>query len=138
MRIERIRESHIYTDSEVWGLDQTTYELMWTGEAAMRKSIHTLRPAAFESIADVPSVQKSCRKTSFVVVPSVMKICATSHGKQEVYCVHSCSARTARCVSRKGQIFVVYRKVTVFCACGFREFVKTLTEMLVGWFGRRL
>ena len=56
MRIERIGESQISTDSEVWGLDQTIYELMWTGEAAMLKSIPALRQAAFEGIADEPSV----------------------------------------------------------------------------------
>jgi len=37
MRIERIGGSRLDTDSEVWGLDQTTWELMWAGEAAMRK-----------------------------------------------------------------------------------------------------
>jgi len=31
--IERIRGSRLETDSEVWGLDQTTWELMWAGEA---------------------------------------------------------------------------------------------------------
>jgi len=43
MSIERIGGSRLDTDSEVWGLDQTTWELMWAGEAAMRKSIPTLR-----------------------------------------------------------------------------------------------
>jgi len=37
MRIERIGGSRLGTDSEVWGLDQTTWELMWAGEVAMRK-----------------------------------------------------------------------------------------------------
>ena len=37
MRTERIEGSRLDTDSEVWGLDQTTKELMWAGEAAMRK-----------------------------------------------------------------------------------------------------
>jgi len=31
MRIERIRGSRLHTDSEVWGLDQTTRELIWAG-----------------------------------------------------------------------------------------------------------
>jgi len=43
MRIERIRGSCLDTDSEVWGLDQTTWELTWAGEAAMQKSISTLK-----------------------------------------------------------------------------------------------
>ena len=61
MRIERIRGSRLDTDSEVWGLDQATWELMWAGEAAMRKIIPTLRQAGYESISDLPRVQKSYR-----------------------------------------------------------------------------
>ena len=38
MRIERIRGSRLHTDSEVWGLDQTTWELMWADETPMRKA----------------------------------------------------------------------------------------------------
>jgi len=45
MRIERIGGSRLDTDSEVWGLDQTTWELMWAAEAVMRKSISALRQA---------------------------------------------------------------------------------------------
>jgi len=52
MRIERIVGSRLDTDSEVWGLDQTTWELMWAGEAAMRTSIPALRQAGYESISD--------------------------------------------------------------------------------------
>jgi len=35
MRIERIGGLRLDSDSEVWGLDQTIYELTWTGKAAM-------------------------------------------------------------------------------------------------------
>ena len=55
MRIERIGGSRLDTDSEVCGLDQTTWELMWAGKAAMRKSIPALRQAGYESISDLPS-----------------------------------------------------------------------------------
>jgi len=58
MRIERIGGSRLDTDSEVWGLDQTTWELMWTGEAAMRMSIPALRQAGYESISDLPSFSR--------------------------------------------------------------------------------
>jgi len=43
MRIEIIGGSHLDTDSEVWGLDQTSCELMWVVEAAMRKGPPALR-----------------------------------------------------------------------------------------------
>ena len=51
MNIDKIGGSRLDTDSEVWGLDQTTWELMWAGEAAMRKSIFALRQAGYESIS---------------------------------------------------------------------------------------
>jgi len=62
MRIERIGGSRLDTDSEVWGLDQTRWELMWAGEAAMRKSILALRQASYESISDLPRIQKNYRR----------------------------------------------------------------------------
>jgi len=40
-------------------------------------------------------------------------------------------------VSHKEKTIVVYHKVTVFFACGIREFSKSLTK-IVGWFGRLL
>ena len=61
MKIERIRGSRLDTNSEVWGLDQARWELMWAGEAAMRKSIPTLRQAGYESTSDLPTIQQSCR-----------------------------------------------------------------------------
>jgi len=61
MKIERIGGSGLDIDSEVWGLDQTTWELMWTGEAAMRKStgIPSLMQAGYECISDLPRIEQS-------------------------------------------------------------------------------
>ena len=84
MRIERIGGSLLDTDSEVWGLDQTTWELMWAGEAAMQKSIPALRQAGSESISNLPRIQQSSKEKAFVVIPPVMRICATSNGEQRV------------------------------------------------------
>ena len=84
MRIERIGGSRLDTDSEVWGLDQTTWELMWAGEVAMRKSIPALRQAGYESISDLPRIQQSYREKALVVIPPAMRICATSNGEQRV------------------------------------------------------
>jgi len=84
MRIERIGGSCLDTYSEVWGLDQTTWELMWAGEAAMRKSISALRQAGYESISDLPRIQQSSKEKAFVVIPPVMRICSTSNGEQRV------------------------------------------------------
>jgi len=84
MRIERIGGSRLDTNSEVWGLDQTTWKLMWAGEAAMRKSISALGQAGYESISDLPRIQQSYREKALVVIPPAMKICATSNGEQRV------------------------------------------------------
>ena len=84
LRIERIGGSRLDTDSEVWGLDQTTWELMWAGEAAMRKSIPALRQAGYESICDLPRIQKSSREKALLVIPPVMRMCAKSNGEQRV------------------------------------------------------
>jgi len=84
MRIERIGVSRLDTDSEVWGLDQTTWELMWAGEAAMRKSIRALRQAGYESMSDSPRIQQSYRDKALVVIPPAMRICATSNGEQRI------------------------------------------------------
>jgi len=85
MRIERIGGSRLDTDSEVWGLDQTTEELMWAGEAAMRKSIPALRQAGYDSISDLPRIQQSYREKALEVIPPAMRICAKSNGEQRVH-----------------------------------------------------
>jgi len=82
MRIEKIGGSRLDIDSEVWGLYQTTWELMWAGEAAMRKSNPALRQAGYESISGLPRIQQSYREKALVVIPPAMRICATSNGEQ--------------------------------------------------------
>jgi len=84
MRIERIGGSLLDTDSEVWGLDQTTWELMWAGEAAMRKSIPAVRQAGYESISNFPRIQQSYNEEALVVIPPAMRICASSNSEQRV------------------------------------------------------
>ena len=84
MRMERIGGSRLDTDSEVWSLDQTTWELMWAGEAATWKSIPALKQAGYESISYLSRIQKSCREKALVVIPLAMRICATSNGEQRV------------------------------------------------------
>jgi len=84
MRIERIRGSRLDTDSEVWGLDQPTWEQMWAGKAAMQKSIPALRQAGYESVSDLPRIQKSYREEALVVTPPGMRIYTTSNSEQRV------------------------------------------------------
>jgi len=84
MRIERIGRLRLDTDSEVWGLDHTIWELMWAGEAAMQKSIPALRQAGYKSVSDLSRIQQSYREKGLVVISPLMKICATSNGDQRV------------------------------------------------------
>ena len=64
MRMERIGGTHPDTDLMVLGLDQTTWELMWAGEVAIRKSIPALRQAGYERISDLPRIQQSYRENA--------------------------------------------------------------------------
>jgi len=73
MRFERIGGSRLDTDSEVWGLDQTTWELKGAGEASMQKSIPALRQAGCERFSHLPRIQQSYREKAFVVIPPAMR-----------------------------------------------------------------
>ena len=84
MRIKRIGGSRLDTESEVWGLDQKTWELMWAEEAAMQKSIPALRQAGYEGISELPRIQKSYREKALVVIPPAMRMSAMSNGEQRV------------------------------------------------------
>ena len=84
MRIERIGGSLLDTESEVWGLDQAAWELMWAGEVAMRKSIPALRQAGYEIISNLLRIQKSYREKALVVIPPALRMSATSNGEQRV------------------------------------------------------
>ena len=74
MRIEKIRVSHLDADSEVWGFDQTTWELMWAGEAVMRKSIPALKQAG--PVRDT-KVFPTCLREEFFCVGILRRIIAS-------------------------------------------------------------
>jgi len=46
IRIERIRGSRVDTEPTVWGFDAQVYDLLWTGEEAMKKACRTQRRQA--------------------------------------------------------------------------------------------
>ena len=50
----------------------------------MRKNIPALRQAVYESISDLPRIQKGYREKALVVIPPAMRICAMSNGEQRV------------------------------------------------------
>jgi len=54
------------------------------GEAATPKSIPALRQDGYESISEMPRIEKSFFSKALVVISQVMRICATSNGEQIV------------------------------------------------------
>jgi len=56
-------------------------EVGWRSSHA---SIAAPRQEGYESISDLPRIQQSYRKRELVVIPPVMRICATSIGEQRV------------------------------------------------------
>jgi len=81
MRIERIRRCSVDIDSEVWGLMGADVggRSSHKRECFFQKSIPALRQARYESMSDLPRIQKKCRKNSFVVIPPVMRVMSVSH-----------------------------------------------------------
>jgi len=53
-RIEKIGESRVDTEPTAWGLDVQVWNLLWTGEEAMKKGILILKRAGFENVQDLP------------------------------------------------------------------------------------
>jgi len=49
-RIEKIGGSRVDTKATAWGLDVQVWNLLWTGEEAMKKGIPILKRAGFESV----------------------------------------------------------------------------------------
>jgi len=53
IRIEKIGKSRVDTEPTAWGLDVQVWNLLWTGEEAMKKGIPILKMAGFESAEDL-------------------------------------------------------------------------------------
>ena len=53
-RIEKIGGSCVDTEPTAWGLDAQVWNLLWTGEEAMKKGIPILKRAGLESIENLP------------------------------------------------------------------------------------
>ena len=53
-RIEKIWGSCVDTEPNAWVLDVQVWNLLWTGEEAMKKGIPIFKKAGFESVEDLP------------------------------------------------------------------------------------
>jgi len=55
-RIEKIGGSRVDTEPTAWVLDAQVWNLLWTGEEAMKKGIPIFKKAGFESVEDLPRI----------------------------------------------------------------------------------
>jgi len=53
-QVEQIGGSCVDTEPTAWGLDVQAWNLLWTGEEAMKKGILILKRAGFASVQDLP------------------------------------------------------------------------------------
>jgi len=53
-RIEKIGGLRVDAEPIAWGFDVQVWNLLWTGEEAMKKGIPILKMAGFESVKDLP------------------------------------------------------------------------------------
>jgi len=83
-RIERIGGSHVDTEPTAWGLDVQVWNLLLTGEGAMKKDIPILRKAGFESVEDLPRTAIGFDSKANLNLPPQLRLSATSNGEQRV------------------------------------------------------
>ena len=83
-RIERIGGSCVDTELTAWGLDVQVWNLLWTGEEAMKKGIPILKKAGFESVEDLPRTAVGFSSKAYQDLPPQLRLSATSNGEQRV------------------------------------------------------
>jgi len=83
-RIEKIGASCVDTEPTAWGLDVQIWNLLWTGEEAMKKGIPILKRAGFENIEDLPRTAVGFSSNPYQDLPPQLRLSATSNGEQRV------------------------------------------------------
>jgi len=91
-RIEKIGGSRVHTEptASAWGLDAHVWNLLWTGEEAMKKGMSILKRAEFESVEDLPRTAVGfSSKAHQDLAPQLrlwlwLRLSATSNGEQKV------------------------------------------------------
>jgi len=83
-RIEKIGGSRVDTEPIAWGLDVQVWNLLWTGEEAMKKGIPIFERAGFESVEDLPRTAVGFSSRAYQDLPPQLKLSATSNGQQRV------------------------------------------------------
>jgi len=83
-RIEKIGGSRVNTEPTAWGLDVQVWNLLWTGEEAMKKGIPILQRAGFKSVEDLPRTAVGFSSKAYQDLPPQLRLAATSNGEQRV------------------------------------------------------
>ena len=83
-RIEKIEGSRSKTEPTAWGLDVQVWNLLWTGEKAMKKGILILKRAGFESVEDLTRTAVGFSSKAYQDLPPQLMLSATSNGEQRV------------------------------------------------------
>jgi len=76
-RIEKIGGSRVDTERTAWGLDVQVWNLLWTGEEAIKKGIPILKRAGFESVKDLPRTAIGFSSKAYQDLPPQLRVSAT-------------------------------------------------------------
>ena len=82
--MEKIGGSRVDTEPTAWGLDVQVWNLLWTGEKAMKKGIPILKKAGFESVEDLPRTAVGFSSKAYQDLPPQLRLSAASNGEQRV------------------------------------------------------
>ena len=84
-RIEKIGGSRADTEPTAWGLNVQVWNLLWTGEQAMKKGrVPILKRTGFESVEDLPRTAVGFSSKANQDLPPQLRFAATSNGEQKV------------------------------------------------------
>jgi len=76
--------SRVDTEPTALGLDVQVWNLLWTGEEAMKKGILILKRAGFESVEDLPRTAVGISSKAYQELLPPLRLSATSNGEQRV------------------------------------------------------
>ena len=97
MRIEKIGGSRVDTEPTAWGLDALVWNLLWTGEEAMKKGMPISKKSGFESVEDLPRTAVGFNSKAYKdpSLPSQLRLPTSLNGEQRVrVLVRNARART--------------------------------------------
>jgi len=83
-RIEKIGGSRVDTEPTAWGLDAQVWNLLWTGEEAMKKGVPIIQKAGFESVQDLPKTAVGFSSKAYQDLPPQLRLSAMSNSEQRV------------------------------------------------------